>query len=185
MADMMVFPDTVEEFMEQYKMVDRDQVYSNGTEYVPIYRMNQWFDHIKAQRSDSDLIRREDALKALRLEYPMMPMFKSMRNDWATRTEGYREAERIILEVPAVEPKVKVITNIYLDEDKMREIAQKSAEKAIREYKQTSSYWIVLSNDKIRCHECKRPIAWFGAARNEYPKYCPNCGAFMIGARHE
>lgn len=45
MADKMIFPDTVEEFMERYKMVDREQVYSNGTEYVPIFRMKQWFDH--------------------------------------------------------------------------------------------------------------------------------------------
>lgn len=44
-GDIMTFPDTVEEFMEQYKMVDREQVYSNGCEYVPIFRMKQWFDH--------------------------------------------------------------------------------------------------------------------------------------------
>lgn len=45
MSDMMDFPKTVEEFMEMYKMVDTDEVYSNGTEYVPIYRMKQWFEH--------------------------------------------------------------------------------------------------------------------------------------------
>lgn len=45
MADCMIFPDTVEEFMEQYKVVDTEQVYSNGTEFVPIFRMKQWFDH--------------------------------------------------------------------------------------------------------------------------------------------
>lgn len=44
-VDIMTFPDTVEEFMEQYKMVDREQIYSNGIEYVPIFRMKQWFKH--------------------------------------------------------------------------------------------------------------------------------------------
>lgn len=48
MSDMMNFPDTVEEFMEQYKVTDTKQIYSNGTEYVPIFRMQQWFDHIHA-----------------------------------------------------------------------------------------------------------------------------------------
>ena len=48
MPDMMDFPDTVEEFMEQYKVTDTKQIYSNGTEYVPIFRMQQWFDHIHA-----------------------------------------------------------------------------------------------------------------------------------------
>ena len=41
----MMFPNAVEEFMEQYKMVDTEQIYSNGIEYVPIFRMEQWFAH--------------------------------------------------------------------------------------------------------------------------------------------
>ena len=50
MSDMMTFPATVEEFMEQYKMTDTEHVYSNGTEYVPIYRMKQWFEHCRNQQ---------------------------------------------------------------------------------------------------------------------------------------
>ena len=49
MGDMMTFPASVEEFMEQYKMTDTEHVYSNGTEYVPIYRMKQWFEHCRHQ----------------------------------------------------------------------------------------------------------------------------------------
>ena len=51
MGDMMTFPASVEEFMEQYKMTDTEHVYSNGTEYVPIYRMKQWFEHCRNQQS--------------------------------------------------------------------------------------------------------------------------------------
>ena len=50
MGDMMTFPASVEEFMEQYKMADTEHVYSNGTEYVPIYRMKQWFEHCRNQQ---------------------------------------------------------------------------------------------------------------------------------------
>ena len=50
MGDMMTFPASVEEFMEQYKMTDTNHVYSNGTEYVPIYRMKQWFEHCRNQQ---------------------------------------------------------------------------------------------------------------------------------------
>lgn len=45
----MTFPDTVDEFMEQYKMTDTECVYSNGIEYVPIFRMEQWFKHLEAK----------------------------------------------------------------------------------------------------------------------------------------
>ena len=50
MGDMMTFPASVEEFMEQHKMTDTEHVYSNGTEYVPIYRMKQWFEHCRNQQ---------------------------------------------------------------------------------------------------------------------------------------
>lgn len=45
MVNQMLFPDTVEEFMEQYKIVDTEQIYTNGAEMVPIFRMKQWFEH--------------------------------------------------------------------------------------------------------------------------------------------
>ena len=40
--------------MEQYKMTDTEHVYSNGTEYVPIYRMKQWFEHCRNQMNMYD-----------------------------------------------------------------------------------------------------------------------------------
>ena len=55
MSDIMDFPATVEEFMEAYKMVDKEQIYSNGTEYVPIFRMKQWFEHEKSLLSAVDI----------------------------------------------------------------------------------------------------------------------------------
>lgn len=48
MSDMMTFPATVEEFMEQYKIVDDEKVYTNGADLVPIFRMMQWFEHVSA-----------------------------------------------------------------------------------------------------------------------------------------
>lgn len=52
MSDCMTFPKTVEEFMEQYKMVDTEQIYSNGTAYVPIFRMEQWFEHLPSTQPE-------------------------------------------------------------------------------------------------------------------------------------
>ena len=80
MDECMRFPDTVEEFMEQYKVVDKEGIYmSKGSELVPIFRMDQWFEHEKAQLSregttkgttfscshENDTISREDALLCL------------------------------------------------------------------------------------------------------------------------
>ena len=58
---MMTFPATVEEFMEQYKIVDDEKVYTNGAELIPIFRMMQWFEHVSA----TDTISRQAAIDAL------------------------------------------------------------------------------------------------------------------------
>lgn len=52
MSDLMTFPNTVEEFMEKYKIVDTYCVYTNGVEMVPIFRMQQWFDHARQLRNN-------------------------------------------------------------------------------------------------------------------------------------
>ena len=60
MSDMMAFPDTVEEFMENYKIVDTDEVYTNGAELVPIFRMKQWFEHLPS--AQPEIIRCKDCI---------------------------------------------------------------------------------------------------------------------------
>ena len=54
MNDCMTFPDTVEEFMEQYKIVDTEHIYTNGSEFVPIFRMKQWFEHLPSEQSEPE-----------------------------------------------------------------------------------------------------------------------------------
>ena len=61
MSDMMTFPATVEEFMEQYKIVDDEKVYTNGADLVPIFRMMQWFEYVSA----TDTISRQAAIDAI------------------------------------------------------------------------------------------------------------------------
>ena len=53
-GDVMVFPKTVEEFMEKYKIVDTEHVYTNGAELVPIFRMKQWFEHTKGSANETN-----------------------------------------------------------------------------------------------------------------------------------
>lgn len=45
MADCMTFPETFDEFAEQYKIVDRKEIYTNGIALIPIFRVKQWLEH--------------------------------------------------------------------------------------------------------------------------------------------
>ena len=57
MSDCMTFPDTVEEYMEQYKVVDTDGIYmSKVAELFPIFRMRQWFEHLPSAQPEPQWI---------------------------------------------------------------------------------------------------------------------------------
>lgn len=48
MSECMDFPQTFEKFAEQYKMTDTEKIYSNGTDYIPVFRVMQWLQHTDA-----------------------------------------------------------------------------------------------------------------------------------------
>ena len=45
---------SLDEFMESYKMVDVEQIYSNGTEFVPIFRVKQWCEYNNINKLQSN-----------------------------------------------------------------------------------------------------------------------------------
>lgn len=45
MADMMTFPATFEEFINQYEFIDNEEVYTNGNELIQSFRVMQAWDH--------------------------------------------------------------------------------------------------------------------------------------------
>lgn len=45
MGEMMEFPETIEEFIEQYSFKDKEQIYTNGSVLMPVFRVKQMIDH--------------------------------------------------------------------------------------------------------------------------------------------
>ncbi len=41
----MQFPNTLDEFIEQYSFVDKERIYTNGSELIPTFRIKQWEEH--------------------------------------------------------------------------------------------------------------------------------------------
>lgn len=50
MADMMQFPETWEEYEEQYGFTDKEEIYTNGSRLIQSFRVKQWLDHIKPKK---------------------------------------------------------------------------------------------------------------------------------------
>ena len=49
MSECMTFPDTFEEFAESYGLVDDKEVYTNGAELIPVFRVKQWLEHAQPE----------------------------------------------------------------------------------------------------------------------------------------
>ena len=47
MNEQMKFPDTFEEFVEQYGFIDSEEIYTNASWLIPVFRVNQWLEHIQ------------------------------------------------------------------------------------------------------------------------------------------
>jgi hypothetical protein len=79
----MTFPKTFDEFAEEYKIVDSKEVYTNGTELIPIFRVKQWLDHQAHQASkglyDEEIAKIKKAIEMID-EYLQEP--NSIAEDW-------------------------------------------------------------------------------------------------------
>ena len=42
----MEFPKTFDEFARTYSIKDTEEIYSNGVEFIPVFRVEQWLEHI-------------------------------------------------------------------------------------------------------------------------------------------
>ena len=55
MNEQMEFPETFEEFAKEYGFKDREEVYTNGSELIPVFRVKQWLEHIQREpHSDAE-----------------------------------------------------------------------------------------------------------------------------------
>lgn len=57
MCDCMIFPETVEEFIEQYKLKDDKKIYTNGVDLIPVFRIKQWMYHHMTPTADVEKVR--------------------------------------------------------------------------------------------------------------------------------
>ena len=76
----MCFPETWEEFRKQYRIVDTEEVYTNGVEMIPTFRVEQWLDHISVNCSQNKM---EQVAK----------MFSKKLNEEFTAVVGYEKVK--------------------------------------------------------------------------------------------
>lgn len=51
-GEQMDFPNTFDEFAKDYGFKDKNEIYTNGSELIPIFRVKQWLEHISTTKND-------------------------------------------------------------------------------------------------------------------------------------
>ena len=69
MNDAMDFPKTFEEFAKEYQIVDTKEVYTNGVELIPVFRVQQWLDHLNDISNESEETKMEMTVERLTGEW--------------------------------------------------------------------------------------------------------------------
>lgn len=59
-GDMMTFPEKPEEFIKQYSFTDKERVYTNGSELIPVFRVRQMLEHYTRKPMERILEKIED-----------------------------------------------------------------------------------------------------------------------------
>lgn len=52
-GEKMEFPATFAEFVESYKIIDVEEVYTNGSDLIPVIRVQQWMAHLLEEVNDA------------------------------------------------------------------------------------------------------------------------------------
>lgn len=60
MDNIMQFPETFEEFAKSYGFKDSKEIYTNGSELIPVFRVEQWLEHARAERTCRNLFKQVD-----------------------------------------------------------------------------------------------------------------------------
>ena len=78
MGEQMMFPNTIEEFIDDYKFIDKEKVYTNGSELIQVYRIKQCLDYYN-DKKDKEIQRLNNIIDELekfinkRIDYETTP----------------------------------------------------------------------------------------------------------------
>ena len=72
----LILNESLDDFMNYYKVVDDKEVYSNGTEFVPIFRVKQWYEYNnkdkEIKKTEISYYRQQELLEKLK-EFKEIP----------------------------------------------------------------------------------------------------------------
>lgn len=85
MNEEMEFPDALDEFIKQYSFIDREQIYTNGSELIQTFRIKQWEEHKKQE--NQSLKKQLEEYKLITIDYQEL---EARNQELKKRLEEYK-----------------------------------------------------------------------------------------------
>lgn len=151
----MAFPDTWEEYEEDYGFTDTEQIYTNGSRLIQSFRVKQWLEHIEV---NEDCISRADLIEKLKKNKAFITQawnndFSIMADIDKSRVDELDNCISVVMNAPSVVPS-----------------------RAEGKWVEDGCYpYYVCSNCGQVCEKQCNGVE----IEPLFTKYCPNCGARM------
>ena len=158
------FPNTFDEFVEQYGITDTDEVYTNGSKLIPTFRVKQWLaEQEPCENCDySEIMDWEQDAKTGKAK----PIY------WCERHK--EPCDDVVSREAVIEwLKAKDIIKMSSQEEMARK--ELKALPSVRQQEPKTGHWIKYGK-LYQCSECKELSCCQG-------KFCNDCGARMVEPR--
>ena len=76
----MQFPNTLDEFIEQYSFIDKEEIYTNGSELIPTFRIKQWEEHKQQERNKYKELYEKEIEKSKKFKEYLNGCIKELNN---------------------------------------------------------------------------------------------------------
>lgn len=180
MNEQMDFPNTFDEFAKHHQIVDKDEHYSNGIEYIPVFRVKQWLEQqITVKEYRQRMIQAfhnadHDELIAV----CVLPSEKEFEHlEWLLKNHYKKEPCDDVISRQAVldcltATNLKKFDFILDARDKIKNLPPVTPQPKMGKWiKSRDSY----GNNHFTCPFCEHDIATKGDTWED--NYCSNCGA--------
>jgi len=189
----MEFPETFDEFVDSYGFIDTEEVYTNGSQLISVFRVKQWLKHIseKTQMIDKSNFDEEQYKTDLQSAYDCgyNKALSENKRDLISRQAVIDLVSKFIVKIISVGGRdLNAHTN-----DVLRQIVRNISSDRVLPSVENKGEWVkIQSGDKdfpesIVCSKCKNENSHLDFNEHKEPigkvfvtsKFCPNCGADM------
>lgn len=114
MGDFMTFSKTIDEFIKQYKFKDDKEIYTNGSDLIPVFRIKQWIQHmtpaldlITRQQAEIERLKIENEILSINADTAFQDGLNEARDLYAKEVENEIKSEAVKEFAEKFEKKIK------------------------------------------------------------------------------